>query len=128
MEVKVTQGIKISVQHQYREDYSRPESKHYFFTYLITIENISSYSVRLLRRHWVIYDSAGIHSEVEGKGVVGEQPEIQPGEMYQYSSGCNLTTEIGSMQGTYLMQRMADTQTFEVTIPNFQLIVPYRFN
>ena len=128
MEIKVTQGIKISVQHQYREDYSRPESKHYFFTYLITIENISSYSVRLLRRHWVIYDSAGIHSEVEGKGVVGEQPEIQPGEMYQYSSGCNLTTEIGSMQGTYLMQRMADTQTFEVTIPNFQLIVPYRFN
>ncbi len=128
MEVKVTQGIKISVQHQYREDYSRPESKHYFFTYLITIENISSYSVRLLRRHWIIYDSAGIHSEVEGKGVVGEQPEIQPGEMYQYSSGCNLTTEIGSMQGTYLMQRMADTQTFEVTIPNFQLIVPYRFN
>jgi len=128
MVVEVTKGIKISVQHQYREDYSRPESKHYFFSYLITIENISDYSVKLLRRHWYIYDSAGFHSEVEGEGVVGEQPEIQPGETYQYSSGCNLTTEIGSMQGTYLMQRMVDKQTFEVIIPNFQLIVPYRLN
>ena len=98
------------------------------FAYQITIENLSDYSIQLMRRQWFIFDSNGTQKEVEGEGVVGLQPVIEPGNDYSYVSGCSLTTDIGAMSGTYLMHRIADDTDFNVDIPEFQLIVPYRLN
>jgi ApaG protein len=128
MVTRITKGIKISVTARYQELYSRPESKHYFFSYRIRIENTSSHTVQLMRRHWVIFDSACPIQEVEGEGVVGQQPTLMPGEIYEYESACNLTSEIGSMHGNYLFQSVTDENYFKVAIPRFELIVPFRYN
>ncbi len=128
MATRVTHGIKISVESQYQEVYSRPEQRQYFFSYRIRIENNSDYTVQLLRRHWFIFDAAGTGQEVEGEGVVGQQPVLKPGDHYEYESACNLNSEIGSMHGTYLFVREADGGSFEVQIPRFELIASYRKN
>ncbi len=128
MATRVTHGIKISVESQYQEVYSRPEQRQYFFSYRIRIENNSDYTVQLLRRHWYIFDAAGTGQEVEGEGVVGQQPVLKPGDFYEYESACNLNSEIGSMHGTYLFVREADGGNVEVQIPRFELIATYRKN
>jgi ApaG protein len=128
MVTAITQGVKISVDTVYQEEYSNPEKEHFMFAYQITVENLSDYSIKLMRRQWFIFDSNGTQREVEGEGVVGLQPVIEPGDSYSYVSGCNLTTDIGSMSGTYLMHRIVDESDFTVDIPEFQLIVPYRLN
>ena len=128
MVTAITQGVKISVNTVYQEEYSNPDKEHFMFAYQITVENLSDYSIQLMRRQWFIFDSNGTQREVEGEGVVGLQPLIEPGESYSYVSGCNLTTDMGSMSGTYLMQRTADQVEFSVDIPEFHLIVPYRLN
>ena len=84
--------------------------------------------VKLLRRHWYIFDSCGITREVEGEGVVGLQPVIEPGKSHQYVSGSHLKTEMGRMHGTYLMERMVDGKQFYVNIPEFQLVAPFKLN
>ena len=78
----------------------------------------------LKKRHWYIFDSSGIKSEVEGDGVVGVQPILVPGQSYQYVSGCNLTTAMGKMHGIYLMEHEIDKKAFSVKIPEFLMIVP----
>lgn len=128
MATRVTHSIKISVQSQYQELYSRPELRQFYFSYHIRIENTGDYTVQLMRRHWFIFDAAGTGSEVEGEGVVGRQPVLKPGEVYEYESACNLNAEIGSMHGTYLFVREADGKSFEVQIPRFELIASYRLN
>jgi len=128
MVTAITQGVKISVNTVYQEEYSNPDKEHFMFAYQITVENLSDYSIQLMRRQWFIFDSNGTQREVEGEGVVGLQPLIEPGESYSYVSGCNLTTDMGSMSGTYLMQRTVDKVEFSVDIPEFHLIVPYRLN
>lgn len=128
MVTRVTHGIKISVQSQYEELHSRPEGQHYFFSYHIEIENTGEYTVQLLRRHWFIFDSAGLRHEVKGEGVIGQQPVLEPGQSYAYDSACNLTTEIGSMHGAYLFRRDVDGYLFEVQIPKFDLVATYRLN
>lgn len=128
MVTAITQGVKISVDTVYQEEYSNPEKEHFMFAYQITIENLSDYAIQLMRRQWFIFDSNGTQKEVEGEGVVGLQPTIEPGESHSYVSGCNLTTDMGSMSGTYLMHRVADNTDFSVDIPEFHLIVPYRLN
>lgn len=128
MVTAITQGVKISVDTVYQEEYSNPEKEHFMFAYQITIENLSDYAIQLMRRQWFIFDSNGTQKEVEGEGVVGLQPTIEPGESHSYVSGCNLTTDMGSMSGTYLMHRIADGTDFSVDIPEFNLIVPYRLN
>ena len=128
MVTQITSGVKVSVETIYQPEYSNPANEHFMFAYQICIENLGDYSVQLLRRHWHIFDSNGSRREVEGEGVVGEQPVIEPGEKHIYVSGCNLKTDMGSMKGSYLMQRLIDEQLFEVEIPEFQLIAPYRMN
>lgn len=128
METRTTQGVKISVTTNYLPDYSSPAQQHFVFAYKITIENNSEFTVKLLRRHWHIYDSNGVVREVEGEGVVGQQPVLEPNESHQYVSGCNLKTSLGKMKGTYLMERLLDGKQFNVTIPEFVLVVPYRLN
>lgn len=125
---KITEGIKIIVETFYQPDYSNVGNSEYMFAYKITIENHNNFSVQLLRRHWHIYDSNGSVKEVEGEGVVGVQPKINPGEFYQYVSGCNLRTEIGKMQGSYLMINLNTNKRFDVFIPPFNLITPFKLN
>jgi ApaG protein len=128
MNTTTTQGVTVSVTTNYLPDYSSPSQEHYVFAYKIDIRNNSEYTVKLLRRHWYIYDANGVVREVEGEGVVGQQPVLEPGESHQYVSGCNLKSGLGKMRGTYDMERLADGSTFEVEIPEFTLVVPYRLN
>jgi ApaG protein len=128
MDTKTTEGVKVTVTTNYLPDYSSPVQQHYVFAYKINIENNSEFTVKLLRRHWYIHDATGVVREVEGEGVVGQQPVLEPGESHEYVSGCNLKTGMGKMRGTYLMERMVDGKQFNATIPEFVLIVPYKLN
>lgn len=125
---KITQGISISVETYYQPEYSNPVNSEFMFAYQITIVNNNKYPVKLLRRHWFICDSNGNPREVEGEGVVGVQPVINPGGSYQYISGCNLRSEIGKMHGTYLMENCNLQKQFSVTIPAFQMCTPFKLN
>jgi len=125
---KISEGVTISVETFYQPDYSNPQSSEYMFAYRITIENNNSFPVKLLRRHWFIFDSDSTHREVEGEGVIGNQPEINSGEKYQYISGCNLRTELGKMHGTYFMENLNSKKTFYVNIPAFEMTVPFKLN
>lgn len=122
----VTKGIKVSVGVKY-EGFITKHQK-YAFSYQILIENNSSYTVQLLRRHWFISDSNGQKREVEGVGVIGEQPIIEPNQKHQYSSWCPLDTDMGEMYGAYLMERSFDGQLFKAKVPLFKFIVPERLN
>ena len=128
MITQVTSGIKVSVEVFYRPDQSSILLSQHIFAYRITITNNSDYSIRLSRRHWFIIDSNATNREVEGEGVVGLQPVIEPGKTHQYVSGSHLKTEIGKMHGTYLMERMNDGKHFKVKIPEFPLIAPFKLN
>lgn len=124
----ITEGVQVSVETNYQPEYSSPTQLHYVFTYRITIENHSNYTVKLLRRHWFIHDANNTIREVEGEGVVGQQPILEPGQVHQYVSGCNLRSGLGKMHGTYLMEKVVDGSHFEVVIPEFTMVVPYLLN
>ena len=128
MATQTTQGVKVSVSTEYQPEYSSPAQAHFVFTYRITIENHSESTVQLMRRHWLIYDAGGLTREVEGEGVVGQQPILEPGESHEYVSGCNLKSGIGKMLGSYLMERVSDGKKFDVNVPEFTMVVPYRLN
>jgi len=125
---KISSGVKVSVETFFQPEYSNPVNSEFMFAYKITIENNNSFPVRLLHRHWYIFDSNGTLREVEGDGVVGEQPLISPGSSYQYISGCNLRTEMGKMHGTYQIENVNNKNTFSVTIPAFEMHAPYKMN
>jgi ApaG protein len=125
---QITDGIKVSVVTEYENNYSCPTQAHYVFTYRIRIENCSNHTIQLHRRHWYVYDSNGQSKEIEGEGVVGKKPILEPGEVHQYVSGCNLRTGIGKMVGEYLMERVLDGKKFRVAIPEFTLMVPFLNN
>jgi ApaG protein len=124
MPTAITNDIKISVEVAYQ---GKQNASH-MFAYRITISNNGDFTVKLLRRHWYITDLAVAKNEVEGEGVVGLQPVLEPGESHQYVSGCALEAEMGQMHGTYLMERQIDGKKFEVIIPKFNLVAPFRFN
>ncbi|MGA9652091.1 MULTISPECIES: Co2+/Mg2+ efflux protein ApaG [Pedobacter] len=128
MVTAITDGVKVSVETIYQPEYSNPANEHFMFAYRVEISNLSDYPVQLMRRQWFIFDSNSSSREVEGEGVVGLQPIIEPGESHVYVSGCNLKTDMGSMQGKYLMKRIVDDAEFDVDIPEFQLVAPYRLN
>jgi ApaG protein len=125
---KISEGVEVSVEIFYQSDYSKPLNQEFMFAYRVTIENHNNFSIKLLRRHWFIFDSNGEHKEVEGEGVIGIQPILQPNENYQYVSGCNLKTEMGKMHGTYLMENQNNKERFYVKIPSFEMIVPFKNN
>ncbi|AMJ68220.1 Co2+/Mg2+ efflux protein ApaG [Hymenobacter sp. PAMC 26628] len=128
MPTTTTQGVTVSVTTNYLPDYSSPTQEHFVFAYKITIRNNSEFTVKLLRRHWHIHDANSPVREVEGEGVVGRQPVLEPGQSHHYMSGCNLKSGVGKMRGTYLMERVANGQEFSVEIPEFTLMVPFRLN
>lgn len=128
METLTTQGIRISVEPFYLPHESIPIQHRYVFAYRITIQNQSTETVQLLRRHWYIVESNGIVREVEGEGVVGLQPVLEPGESHQYTSWCPIMTDIGKMHGTFQMVKLENAATFEVQIPAFKLMPPFKMN
>lgn len=115
--------IQIQVQSEYLAHQSSPEESRYVFAYHITITNTGAHTAQLLTRHWVIMDGEARVQEVRGDGVVGEQPQLEPGESYEYSSGTVLETPVGSMHGSYGMIA-ADGEHFEAAIPVFTLAIP----
>ena len=125
---KVSHDVNIVVETFYQQAQSRPLHSEYLFAYRITIENLGAVPVKLLRRHWHIIDSSGDVREVEGEGVVGQQPSIAPGETYQYISSCNLNSDMGKMYGSYLMEDLFSKKTMRIDIPEFQLIAPFKYN
>ena len=115
--------IKISVETTYVENQSVPDQQRYVFAYTITIRNTGEVPAKLLTRHWIITDSNGKTQEVRGEGVVGEQPHLQPGEAFRYTSGTLLETAVGSMRGSY--QMIADDGVeFDAEVPAFTLAIP----
>ncbi len=125
---KISEGVNISVETFYQPEYSNPLNSEYMFAYRITLENNNSFPVQLLRRHWYIFDSNSELREVEGEGVIGIQPVINPGQKYQYVSGCNLKSEMGKMHGMYFMENNHNKQTFIIKIPAFEMVVPSKLN
>jgi ApaG protein len=123
----VTEGVRISVRTAYLPERSNPGEGLYLFTYEVTIANEGDEPVQLLTRHWIITDANGTTEEVVGPGVVGETPNLAPGEAFTYSSFCPLRTETGTMHGTYGMVRPSGRR-FDATIPRFTLTEPYTIN
>ena len=121
MSVCVTQGIKVSVETQYLPDQSEPQNGKWIFAYDITITNEGSEPAQLLTRHWIIKDAQHHIEEVRGEGVVGETPYLEPGQSFSYRSYCPLSTEYGTMRGTYGMVRPGGGE-FEAVIAPFVLI------
>ena len=115
--------IIVSAYPQYVADQSDPERDHYLFAYTIRITNSGTVAAQLISRHWIITDGELRVEEVGGLGVVGEQPLIRPGETYEYASGCQLETPVGTMRGNYQMVA-EDGTSFEAEIPEFTLSIP----
>lgn len=124
MYTAVTRDIQVTVMPQFVADRSEPEEGRFFWAYTVEITNLGREPVQLTSRHWRITDANGIIEEVRGPGVVGEQPVIQPGESFRYTSGCPLTTASGIMVGCYRMVDAAG-EGFEVEIPAFSLDSPF---
>jgi ApaG protein len=119
----VTQGLRIEVEARYSPEHSNPAANQWFFLYTIRITNEGAESCQLLSRHWVIHDATGRVEEVRGPGVVGQQPVLEPGESFEYTSGCPLDTPFGSMQGTYQMVTQSGVR-FDAEIARFELREP----
>lgn len=117
---KTTEGLTVTVQSHFLEERSDVMKRSFFFVYFVSITNHGTAPVKLLRRHWFIHDSQAADYEVEGDGVVGEQPTLGPGKTYHYNSFCVLKSFDGSMEGRYTMQR-EDGSTFDAHIPRFFL-------
>lgn len=123
MYMTTTRAIQVSVEPFYLAEQSEPDRERWVFGYRVRIENSGGETVQLLNRHWRITDALGRVVEVRGEGVVGEQPRLEPGEAFQYTSGTPLPTPTGIMAGSYEMVN-ADGEQFEVAIPAFSLDAP----
>lgn len=122
---ETTRSIEVTVEPSYLEEQSSPENRHFVWAYRVRIENHGTEQVQLLNRYWRITDAKGVTQEVEGPGVVGEQPILQPGASFVYTSGCPLTTPSGIMQGRYEMQT-DEGERFWINIPAFSLDSPHQ--
>ena len=115
-----TNGIRVQVVSRYDPTRSKPQQNQWFFLYTVTISNTGNVTAQLLSRRWIITDENGHVEEVRGPGVVGEQPVLAPGQSFEYTSGCPLTTSFGTMHGTYQMVT-GDGERFDATIAPFTL-------
>jgi len=118
-----TRGIRVQVESAYVEERSEPREGYFFFAYRVRISNLGDQTAQLVSREWIITDWDGNTERVEGAGVVGEQPVLEPGEEFEYTSFCPLRTSVGSMQGSYTM-RMPGGDSFRAVIAPFTLAVP----
>lgn len=116
-----TEGVRVSVTPSYLPEHSDPLERRFVFAYRIKITNESDRWVKLLSRRWVIVDSLGERQEVVGEGVIGAQPELEPGQSFEYSSYCPLTTPWGTMEGEYTM-RLQSSEEFHASVARFYLV------
>jgi len=123
-----SKGVNINIKVAYHTTSNYEGRPGYVFIYHIIISNHNSFPVQLMSRKWRIFDSDGVVRFVEGEGVVGLQPVIEAGQSFEYSSFCNLNTELGTMSGSYFLENMNDNSAFEVTIPVFELATPAVLN
>ena len=127
MSEATTRGVQIEVESFYVKERSDPAREYYFFAYHVCIRNVGDERVQLISRHWVITDGNGRVEEVRGPGVVGEQPVLEPGRSFEYTSACPLPTQVGTMHGTY--QMITETRDcFDAEIAPFTLAVPNALN
>jgi len=122
-----TRGIRVRVQSRYLDERSAPEQGQWFFIYTVEIANLGEQTAQLVSRHWIITDANGVVQEVRGPGVVGEQPVLQPGQSFTYTSACPLQTAFGTMHGSYQMVT-TDGETFDAAIAPFSLGEPHSIN
>ncbi len=121
-----TRGITVSVRSFYLADQSEPDRSHFVWAYRVAIRNEGAETVQLLKRTWLITDGQGRTQEVHGEGVVGEQPVLEPGQSFEYTSGTPLATPSGFMRGAYHMVVGATGEPFDVRIPAFSLDSPHQ--
>ena len=119
----VTDGLRVEVDARYSPENSQPAANQWFFVYSVRISNEGGETCQLMSRHWIIRDATGRIEEVEGDGVVGEQPVLEPGDSFEYTSGCPLPTPFGSMEGTYQMVTERGSH-FDAEIARFDLREP----
>ena len=124
----VTKGIRISVKTIYDGSYFKNYNLHFAFNYIIKITNQSKSTVQLKSRHWRIFDSLSSDIIIDGEGVIGEKPSIKPGDSYEYSSGCLITSPVGAMRGFYNMIDINNGKKFRAYIPTFKLTAPRALN
>ena len=127
MSSAVTQGIRVEARSSYEAERSAPAASRYLFSYRIRIANEGTSPAQLVSRHWIVTDGNGEREEVVGEGVIGQQPHLEPGEAFEYTSYCVLETPHGSMHGTYQMVREDGTK-FDAVIAQFTLAVPGSLN
>ena len=127
MSMSVSGGIRVQVEAFYLPDQSAPVEHRYVFGYRVRISNEGTEAARLDARQWIITDGKGARREVQGPGVVGQQPHLQPGQSFEYVSGCVLETSRGTMRGSYQMGR-DDGRTFDAEIAPFELLLPQTLN
>lgn len=120
----VTRNVRVQVEAEFAPGRSNPQLSQWSFYYRVRVVNEGPETVQLLSRHWIITDAMGTMREVRGPGVVGKQPKLDPGESFEYTSGCDLTTPFGSMRGTYQMVT-SEQQHFDIEIPMFTLTEPH---
>lgn len=125
---QITSGIKISVIASFEGTYFKNHKLHFAFTYQIKIENHSKDIVQLVSRHWEIFDSLNDNETIDGEGVIGKKPILNPGEQHIYSSGCLLSSPYGAMKGHFNMINFTSTRNFKVVIPAFKLVAPFALN
>jgi ApaG protein len=128
MVTQITKGIKISVKTTFNGTSYSNNNLYYAFSYAITIENKSDETVQLTDRHWEIFDTLNKTEIVDGEGVVGQTPILNPNDTYTYNSGCFLSSNIGAMKGFYFMTNQETLEQFKVMIPTFQLTTPLLLN
>jgi ApaG protein len=127
METAVTRNVQVSVESFFLEEQSDPSAKRFTFAYRVRLKNLGGETVQLLTRHWIITDSTGKVTHVQGEGVVGDQPVLTAGQEYEYVSGSQLESPMGTMEGTYQMVT-ATGESFDARIPLFTLAVPGTLN
>ncbi len=120
-----TRSITVEVQPFFLEDQSEPDEDHYVWAYRVRIHNMGQETVQLMSRTWRITDGRGRTIEIEGPGVIGEQPVLETGESFEYTSGTPLDTPSGFMRGLYHMIASPSCETFDVVVPAFSLDSPY---
>ncbi len=128
MTVAITNGIKVSVEVSFNEQYSTIQKNNYIFNYKITISNESIFSMKLISREWFIFDTLDFPRIIRGEGVIGEQPILESGESFTYSSSCDLQSTLGKMQGYYYFENLISNIEVKVNIPSFTLMYPYLLN
>lgn len=125
---QITSGIKISIETSFEGTFYKNYKVHFAFGYKVIIENQSKDAVQLNSRHWKILDALNNVEIIDGEGVIGKKPVLQPGESHTYNSGCLLTSPFGAMQGHYSMINFTNTNNFKVIIPSFKLSAPFALN